>query len=371
MPKLDYNLDAVNNRLREGKVPVRLKQRGSTISLRATLPPPPAAKPTADGRQIIALGLPANEAGFKQAELKAKELGLQMVQGKFDWAMWLSEKRLVSEMPASIAIAEFETENRAIRKLKDATWDNHWLKYLKRLPQDKPVDTEILLKLALETQSDSHARKECCNVLQAFADFLELKIDLKKYRGNYGGAKVKDRDLPTDEEIAYWYTQIPNEAWRWIYGILASHGLRPHESFFSEWSKDGLWVQRGKTGRRLVYEPLYPEWVEQWGLADIKLPNITVKEDDYDDLGCKITRQFKRYGIPFTAYDLRHAWAIRASVTFGFPVTTAAALLGHSPEIHLSRYHKHISLAQNRIVTARLMGSADRPKAPAPLNHSN
>ena len=49
---------------------------------------------------------------------------------------------------------------------------------------------------------------------------------------------------------------------------------------------------------------------------------------EVQELGTKVSRQFKRYGIPFPPYVLRHAYGIRASVTFELPVT-AAALMGH------------------------------------------
>jgi integrase len=98
-------------------------------------------------------------------------------------------------------------------------------------------------------------------------------------------------------------------------------------------------VIKGKTGPRLVFQPLYTEWVEQWNLKSIKLPNIQNIDHLYETqkLGDKVARQFRRYGVPFPPYVLRHAYGIRASVTFELPVTTAADLMGHSPEIHLKR----------------------------------
>ena len=144
-------------------------------------------------------------------------------------------------------------------------------------------------------------------------------------------------------------------------------GLRDHELFFCHWQDDGLFVKKGKTGPRLVFEAFYPEWVEQWDLKNIRRPNIQNIDQLYEDgkLGDKVARGFRRYGVPFTPYDLRHAFGIRASVTFHLPVTTSAALMGHSPEIHLKRYHRHITLATNQEATKRVMENPNRPKPPS------
>jgi len=101
-------------------------------------------------------------------------------------------------------------------------------------------------------------------------------------------------------------------------------------------------------------------------LKNIRRPNIQNIDQLYEDgkLGDKVARGFRRYGVPFTPYDLRHAFGIRASVTFHLPVTTAAALMGHSPEIHLKRYHRHITLATNQEATKRVMENPNRPKPP-------
>jgi hypothetical protein len=38
--------------------------------------------------------------------------------------------------------------------------------------------------------------------------------------------------LPSDEVIVEWYDRIPNPTWRYVYGIMATYGLRNHEVFF-------------------------------------------------------------------------------------------------------------------------------------------
>jgi integrase len=74
-----------------------------------------------------------------------------------------------------------------------------------------------------------------------------------------------------------------------------------------------LTVLSGKTGMRKIW-PLYPEWVEEFNLIDIKLPQCTGKTNR--DLGHRVTRYFQRQRLPFRPYDLRHCWAIR-SIHYG------------------------------------------------------
>lgn len=364
--KLEYTFEAVNERLREGRVKVALYQRGEMLWLRATLPPKPGSDRPSPHQQKISLGLPTSEDGFKRAEGEAKLLGSALVAGKFDWSMYLSPDRLPENKPAARWVEEFRSHYMETHSLRDSTWRNQWQKIFGRLIPAQPLTKDLLTSLALATDRDTRNRKETCSKLQKLADFAGIQVDLLQYKGNYGGAKVNDRDIPTDETIALWWSKIPNPAWRWIYGMMATMGLRNHELFFCHWQDDGLFVEKGKTGSRLVFESFYPEWTEQWNLGEIKRPDIQDVEQLYDNgkLGDKVARGFRRYGVPFTPYDLRHAFGIRASVTFHLPVTTAAALMGHSPAVHLKRYHRHITLASNQEATRRVMQKPDRPKPP-------
>ncbi len=77
--------------------------------------------------------------------------------------------------------------------------------------------------------------------------------------------------------------------------------------------------------------PLYPEWATDWKPWEGELPTVTAK--DHAIFGERTARAFKRLGIPFTPYNLRHAWNIRGSVVFKVPVAVMAQMAGHSPEV--------------------------------------
>lgn len=365
--QIEYTLEAVNQRLRDGRHKAKIYPRGNMLWLQATLPPRPGDSRPKPYQQKIRLGLTANEEGFRQAEGEAKLLGSLLTTGKFDWSQYLDPERLPENKPARLLIEEFKQHYMQTHSLQESTWNNDWNKIYKRLSPDLPLSVESLKEIVDRTHRNTRNRKETCRKLQALANFAGLKVDLLQYKGDYGASKVEDLAIPSDKEIALWRGKIPNPAWQWVYGVMAAYGLRDHEVFFCKFTDEGLHVLKGKTGKRLVYEPLYKEWVEEWDLKSIKLPNIQNIDYLYEiqKLGDKVARQFRRYSIPFPPYALRHAYGIRASLTFGLPVTVGADLMGHSPKIHLERYHKHVQRRQNQEAAQRIMERPDRPKPPS------
>lgn len=362
----EYTLEAVNSRLKAGNVKVALRQKGGAIALVATLPPKPGSDKPKPHQQEVYLGIPASLEGFKRAESEARLLGARLVAREFDWRLYLKDSRLPELQPISTLIRRFKAHYMERHSLKEATWKNHWWKVYKHLPQGHPLTLELLFERVEATERESRNRMETCRKLQHLADFAGLEVNLLQFKGSYGPSQVRPRNIPTDADIEACWRQIPNEAWQWVYGAIAAFGLRPHEAFFCQWGEDGLHVTKGKTGERLVFTAVYPEWVDLWKLRHIKRPNIDF-EAAYDDqkLGAKITRQLRRYGVPFTAYDLRHAHSLRLSVTFRYPPTTAAALLGHSPEMHYRTYQRHAQHQQHLDISERIINDPARPQPPS------
>lgn len=373
--RIEWSIAAVNQRLRDARVRCRVYQKNGGLYLQATLPPKPGSDPRGNGaaarptpyQQKIYLGLPPSEEGLRIAEGEARLLGSKLLTNQFDWRDYLREGRSPETKPAAKWVEEFKANYLQTHSLKASTWKGQWEKVFNRLPQATPLTSELLVELVLGTERDTRNRLETASKLQELANFAGVKVDLLKFKGNYGASKVQHRDIPSDELIAECWAKIPNPQWQWMYGIMAACGLRDHECFFCEWTDSGLQVLKGKTGPRLVFQPLYPEWVAAWDLKEINLPFIQNVEQIYEEgrLGDKVARQFRRYKIPFTPYDLRHAFGIRASVTFDLPPTTAAALMGHSPEIHLQRYHRHIKLKHNQEAARRVLDRGDRPLPPS------
>jgi integrase len=95
--------------------------------------------------------------------------------------------------------------------------------------------------------------------------------------------------------------------------------------------------------------PFQAEWVERFGLECLgrdpqQLPAVRTDlgRTTLQQAGRRVAEQFRRYGLPITPYDLRHAWAVR-TIHVGLPDTVAARMMGHSVAIHTRTYHHWIT----------------------------
>ena len=136
---------------------------------------------------------------------------------------------------------------------------------------------------------------------------------------------------------------------------MATYGLRNHEVFFADLTSvaaGGDQVLRvlptTKTGEHQVW-PFHPDWVERFQLGPLGtdptlLPTICtdLRRTTLQQVGRRVAEQFRRYELPLTPYDLRHAWAVR-TIHIGLPDTVAARMMGHSVAIHTRTYHHWIT----------------------------
>lgn len=367
MGKKELSLEAVNQRLQSASIPVKVRQHGRTLALRAKLPPRPGSKMKEPDHQEISLGIYANPAGFQRAEAEAQHLGVLLALDKFEWSLYL--KQAVNQGTALTCagwIERFQSHFYATRgETPDTikTWRKDYMRVLSHLPGDVELTEGVLILAAQRTKANTRSRLFSCQVLRQLANFAGLEIDLKPYRGNYSPKKVQTRNIPDDLTIAQVRDTILNNQWQWVYGVMAAYGLRDHEAFFVSIELDPPYnahITEGKTGPRVV-RPLYPEWVERWQLWDSQKPDCN---GTHRDLGERTARAFKRLSVPFSPYNLRHAYAIRASVVFKFPVAVAAALLGHSPQQHWNHYNRWISQAQHEQIYREAIERENRPLAP-------
>ena len=84
--------------------------------------------------------------------------------------------------------------------------------------------------------------------------------------------------------------------------------------------------------------------LEPLGSDDSLLPAVCtdLRRTTLQQVGRRVAEQFRRYELPFTPYDLRHAWAVR-TIHIGLPDTVAARMMGHSVAIHTRTYHHWIT----------------------------
>jgi integrase len=304
----------------------------------------------------------------------------QLQQQSFAWSQWggsgapsaggaaSTSPRLAKGADAAAAVERFErqffTDPRRRRNPAGCrtTWTSAYLPYLRRLRQQAasqalPLSTQ-LLEAVLETYPlASRGRQQCGTALAALAraEQIDLPADWADRAGGYGLHAAQFRQLPSDSQILDWIERIPNPGWRLAYGLMATYGLRNHEVFFTDLSAlapGGDRVIRvlptSKTGEHQVW-PFQPEWVERFelprlGEARSLLPPVCtdLRRTTLQQVGRRVAEQFRRYDLPLTPYDLRHAWAVR-TIHIGLPDTVAARMMGHSVAIHTRTYHHWIT----------------------------
>lgn len=369
---IDTAIATLNTRLKAARLGLQVERRGDRLNLRGTLPPRPDSPKTRPYQQRIPLKLPATPAGLKQIEREAKVIAAQLIERRFSWADYLpqAEAAQPESLPLAECIAQFEADvlarsgpGAAALASRKTTWEKAYAPYLKKLLAQaeqqprQPLDATIVATLE-SLPPHSRSRQVACTAFKAFAEFrgVVLPESIDQLAGQYGSSKAQRRLLPSDEIIVEWCDRIPNPAWRYVYGVMATYGLRNHEVFFCDYQ--GL--RRGdpegritvlettKTGLHDVW-PFYPEWVARFGLGEGALPpiNTDLSTTTLQRIGQQVAIQFKRYGVPFSPYDLRHAWAVR-TIHFGLPDTVAARMMGHSVAIHNRTYHRWITHRDQR-----------------------
>jgi integrase len=341
-------LDQLNERLKVGRVGVRVEQRGERLYLVATLPPKIDSGRARPYQQRIALGINANPAGIKRAELEAKKLGIQLTEGSFTW----EPKRERIAIPEAIELFKVKYfVERGHSPKTETTWNSNYASAFKKLPSVE-LTPEILIKTIGSIPANTRARQLACQALKSLASHFGIDLDVSKLRGNYGQKSVKPRNLPTDKEIVEAINLFSNQTHQWAFGMMATYALRNHEVFLVDLDyltetgvcniieKDGL-SSKSRGGK--VW-PLFPDWVELFGLKDVRVPKMNGKNNR--EKGQKVNKAFARANIPFHPYALRHSWA-RRSIELGLDSRLAAQQMRHSHQIHTNTYNAWLTDADH------------------------
>lgn len=388
---IDARIDQVNQRLKAAQLGLQVERRGQKLSLRGILPPRRESDRLRPHQQRLGLNLPATPAGLKLAEQEAKIIAAQLIQDIFDWRTYetIGGKRL-NQMDLAEKLKAFEenflsrspslgTQSVKANASTLTTWRTAYAPYLRKLEQIAQSRTQLSLPEAIyatvrATPENSRSRQVCCTALNALSEFLQLELpkDLKTLWGNYGPGQAGMRNLPTDEQILTTLELIPNPSWRFVYGIMATYGLRNHEVFFCDYAAlvageaTVKVLDSTKTGSHEVW-PFYPEWVTQFDLRNVCLPPVEtdLSRTTLQRIGQQVTMQFKRYNLPFSPYNLRHAWAVR-TIHFELSDSVAARMMGHSVAIHTRTYHQWLTRRdqQQAVDTALQRSTLTAPGCP-------
>lgn len=372
---MESKIDQANKRLKAANVGVSIRVQGDRLCLRATLPPKPNSDKTSSFQQTISLGVRNTPAGLQYAEREARKIGALLDCKEFSWKPYVKPAKPPAEK-VSDWVERFKDDYFSKRKetFKTlTTWKGDYQQSFNKLPQDQALTPEVLKRVLENTPPDTKTRKRTAMAFGAIAKFAQIEFDAKSMAGKYSPRRVKPRDLPAEEEIVKAFHSIQNASWKWVYGMLATYGLRPHEAFQLDLDllRKGeriITVFDGKTGGRRVW-PYYPEWFEEWELAKVSLPNILLNRPNQAiTSSCDHFFQDK---IPFTLLNLRHCWAIR-TLEYELDVTLAAQQMGHSVQVHTDLYHHWITAVHHQRAFERLTLRPDRPLPPSltgPLGH--
>jgi integrase len=366
---IEQRIKEANGRLRANNYGISIQKMGSRLYLRTTLPPKPQSDKTNCHQQRINIAS-ANSDGVKLAEKEAKILSVRLDAKTFDWADYMELSRNYQAPTIGEYINEFEKDyfqRRAKNFKSESTWRVEYATVFKVLDSSSQLTADILKTVILTTQPDTRTRKRFCLTLGALARFAGINFDPSPYSGNYSPKSRKPRDLPTDKMIVEWYHRIDDSKWRWVFGMLATYGLRNHEVFFLDLQelKAGnkiLSVLQGKTGYRRIW-PYHPEWFDQFGLQNVKIPDINCDRSN-SAIGGTVSQRFRRNeGLPFQVYDLRHCWAIR-TLEYGIDISLASKQMGHSLAVHSNLYHSWIDDQYHQRAFDLAISKSDRPQPP-------
>ena len=358
----DDPLSRMNAGLQASGIRLRLERRGQRLGLRGPLP-------RRDGQpglkvQRLSLGLMDDEAGRKQALQRLHQVDAELAADCFRWPQnrpGAGQKTTPLEAALERFQQRFADEPRRRRTPAGArsTWSAAYLPYLRRLREqgEQHLSAELLQRVLESYPMATRSRQQCGLVLGLLARQEEVMLppNWRDQAAGYGLHQARFRQLPSDGRILELVEAIPNPAWRLVYGLMATYGLRNHEVFFTDFS--GLDGDRDavvrvlpttKTGEHQVW-PFQPEWVERFGLRSLGvsrdgLPPVCtdLNRTTLQQVGRRVAEQFRRYQLPLTPYDLRHAWALR-TIHMGLPDTVAARMMGHSVAVHTRTYHHWIT----------------------------
>ena len=372
----------INKELSSKGISLRLERRGDSLNIRGPLPS--KKNNGVNSIQRVSLGLPAEAESLIEAEKTLEIIDYQIKHHQFNWDNWIikSQKSDVEIKRKTIdeGIKSFKhnffcelgkSKSHAGRR---TTWSSAYLPYLRKLSRLADAQTEYfdisLLSRTLNSYAEnSRSRQQCGVALGALAEYLQIKLPEKwqSQANGYGLHQASFRNLPADHLIKKYWEKIPNPKWRLAYGLMATYGIRNHEVFFCDatnLTKKGNRILRvlpnTKTGEHESW-PFHPEWFDLFELHKLgqdsnNLPNVKtdLNQTTLQQVGRRVAEQFKRYRVPITPYDLRHAWAVR-TIHVGLPDTVSARMMGHSVSIHTKTYHHWITRRdQQRAVDAAL-----------------
>lgn len=331
-------------------VGITLEMRGKkrNLSIRGTFPPKPGSGNQKPTQTRISLEIRAlTKADIKRAELIARQVGIDLNTGNFDWRKWSDwdDPTEPKEKTAGDWIEELErwwwdTHDR--NPSAENNWRTSYRYTLQSLPKDEVLTKQLIINwITSNSPANGTRRTHYCRAGRALCKLAGIEIDLSEYDHVIARA-INPREIPTDAELLAYRESIDEPGWKFLFGLQIAYGFRNHELLSIDFTNfPRLRVTRGKTGARTV-TPVLQEWAIAWDLGNPVYPrNLTFSESHpLDRLGGKITAGYARRGLP-SPYNVRHAFA-RRCLEQDLEPSLGAKLMGHSITTHTNIYRAWI-----------------------------
>ena len=367
----------------------------------------------------VGLGaIPVSAKGIEEAEVIARSVTKRLVSGKFDWD-WFNDLigKDTSEQTKQLTCKEmveqykkhYFKQREGNKSVKSGWYIGHDVIEKKLGNLEEPLSLSLVREVIETKENNSNVRAKVLNGLAGllkYFDNTDYKKVIKDYKAN-NNPRPKKRNVPNDKRIIEVYETgfVPTNKtpkryvyrypqWQFLYGLLATYGLRVHEAWnIANWDepvtlKNGDWLtidvddddeislqcsggdmiipaildpnnkeyilcikHATKTGYRMAM-PLSPEghdWIEEFNLLQpLNLPDVK------DSLGkfnknrgayrCtdKTGEWFRNRKYGFAPHDLRHALNHRGHL-MGYNPKALADSLGHSMKMNSTGYLRHMS----------------------------
>lgn len=238
---------------------------------------------------------------------------------------------------------------------RSSTWSGAYLPYLRKLQSlasDRPLDAEILIRVLHSYPENTRSRQMCGSVLGMLARStgIQLSPDWDEASSGYAAQSKHGQAVPSDQLILDCAEKIKNPAWKRVYGLMAIYGLRNYEAFFCDFAglneSNGfhLFVKGIQQSAARIALPCPVDWLSVFDVMALAedcraLPSVQtcLTKTTLKQIGQRTSEQFRRYDLPLTPLDLRHAWAVR-SIASGTPPTLGAKMLGVDVSRHIDQY---------------------------------
>jgi hypothetical protein len=188
--RIKHAVNQANSALSLDRVKIKLKLTSAkSIGLQGTLPCKSGdvgINNRPNKQYTLSLGFPANDVGVKAAINKARELDFLLITKQFQWT-----PELLGKQAQKLATPEEKKAGKLVRELIEEyerkfwktheknrqgirTWESHYMRHLKKLPQDVPMSLEALEEALEKTKPNSSSRFFLTWQLKKFCDFCGI-----------------------------------------------------------------------------------------------------------------------------------------------------------------------------------------------------